>query len=277
MPIHELPGKNQALLYFTDVLPEVALAIYFVVGVILTVQTIRSRAQAWVYILVGTAFAESLGYVFRTICVRRTTFGMYILMTLFLLLPPNTLALVNYKTVSKVISDSSAQPRQFWLKPKFVTWFFFLSDVFSILMQGTGGGMLTKKDYQSAGKAIVLLGLTVQLFFFACFLTIAAYVWRQPVYAITPGPKDRSPESAKNTVMRTIVATTVIIYLRNIYRVAEFADGYGGKIYRAEWAFYVFDTLLILIAFVFYVVFFIGNNFRRKSAAELTQILSQEK
>ncbi|KAJ2397853.1 hypothetical protein GGF41_008396, partial [Coemansia sp. RSA 2531] len=112
------------LLYFTyhpkDVYPDVAMGLYFVVTVVLIVQIVRQKAQLWLYILPGTAFAEALGYLFRELCVRETTFPLYVLMTLFLLLPPNAMALANYKTLGKIISQSKAKPRWFFLKPKFV-------------------------------------------------------------------------------------------------------------------------------------------------------------
>ncbi|KAJ1645952.1 hypothetical protein J3B02_000844 [Coemansia erecta] len=269
MPAFDDPSVDNRLRYFTympaDVYPEVSLGVYFVVGSVLLYQTIRSKAQGWVYILAGTAFAESLGYIFRTVCVYDTTFAMYVLMTLFLLLPPNALALVNYKTIAKIIEDSvQAKPNKFWLRPKFVNWFYFSSDVFSIAMQGAGGGMMTTMKGRNAGKRIVLVGLTVQLFFFACYLFTTFYVWRKPEYAVSQGPRDKSPAAAKRKVMLAIVLTTLIIYLRSIYRIAEFADGYGGKIYSAEWAFYVFDTILIFIAFLVYIVLFIGPNFSKQ-------------
>ncbi|KAJ1795890.1 hypothetical protein LPJ75_007351, partial [Coemansia sp. RSA 2598] len=68
-------------------------------------------------------------------------------------------------------------------------------------------------------------------------------------------------------VMVAVVLTTIILYLRSIYRIAEFADGYNGDIYSAEWAFYVFDTLFIFIAFLVYIVLFIGPNFSKQRIA----------
>ncbi|KAJ1645953.1 hypothetical protein J3B02_000843 [Coemansia erecta] len=264
---------DERIRYFTympaDVYPEISLGVYFVVGLVLIYQSIRSKAQWWVYILAVTAFGESLGYIFRTVCVYDTTFAMYVLMTLFLLLPPNALALVNYKTIAKIIEDSvQAKPNKFWLRPKFVNWFYFSSDVFSIAMQGAGGGMMTTAKGREPGKKIVLVGLIVQLFFFACYLFTTFYVWRKPEYAVSQGPRDKSPAAAKRKVMLAIVLTTLIIYLRSIYRIAEFADGYGGKIYSAEWAFYVFDTILIFIAFLVYIVLFIGPNFSKLRAIQ---------
>ncbi|KAJ2866031.1 hypothetical protein GGH94_001806 [Coemansia aciculifera] len=257
-------------LYFTyypkDVYPDVAMALYLVATIVLIVQIIRQKAQLWLYIIPGTAFAEALGYLFRELCVRKTTFTLYVLMTLFLLLPPNAMALANYKTVGKIISQSGARPRWFFLKPKFVNWFYFSSDIFSIALQGTGGGMMTSYRRREAGKIIVLVGLIVQLIFLACFLATTFYVWTSQAYAVAMGPRDSSSVSAKRKVLFTIVATTVLLYLRSIYRIVEFADGYGGAIYSAEWAFYVFDTLIIFLAFVVYIVMPLGPHFVRGKA-----------
>ncbi|KAJ2746725.1 hypothetical protein GGI20_001146 [Coemansia sp. BCRC 34301] len=253
--------------YFTyypkDVYPDVAMALYFVATVVLIAQIVRQKAQFWLYILPGTAFAEALGYLFRELCVRETTFTLYVLMTLFLLLPPNAMALANYKTVGKIIAQSAAQPRWFFLKSRFVNWFYFSSDVLSIALQGAGGGMMTNFKHRETGKKIVLVGLIVQLLFFACFLTTTCYVWLRPAYTVAMASRDSNPASAKRKVVFTVVVTTVLLYLRSIYRIVEFADGYGGPIYSAEWAFYVFDTLIVFIAFIVYIVVPLGPHFVR--------------
>ncbi|KAJ2445877.1 hypothetical protein GGF42_005849 [Coemansia sp. RSA 2424] len=258
---------DKQFMYFTyypkDVYPDVAMALYFVATIVLIVQIVRQKAQFWLFILPGTALAEALGYLFRELCVRETTFTLYVLMTLFLLLPPNAMALANYKTVGKIIGQSSAQPRWFFLKPRFVNWFYFSSDVLSIALQGAGGGMMTTYQHRETGKKIVLVGLILQLFFFTCFLATTFYVWTRSAYTVAMSSRDSSSIAAKRKVLFTVVATTVLLYLRSIYRIVEFADGYGGPIYSAEWAFYVFDTLLIFIAFIVYIVVPLGPHFVR--------------
>ncbi|ORX71095.1 hypothetical protein DL89DRAFT_119694 [Linderina pennispora] len=122
-------------------------------------------------------------------------------MTLFLLLPPNALALVNHKTLGEIIRTSNVEPRRFWLRPHFVTWFFFASDLFSIAMQGTGGGMSTSESLQTPAKAIALIGLCVQLVFFVCFFFIAVYVWCRTEYVVSTGKHDRDGAEAKTKVM----------------------------------------------------------------------------
>ncbi|ORX68580.1 hypothetical protein DL89DRAFT_202908, partial [Linderina pennispora] len=215
----------------------------------------------WMYILVGTAVAESVGYIVRNVLIYHTSLGLFVFMNLCLLLPPNALALFNYKTIGEVVRRSNVAAHRFWLKPKFITWFFFGSDIFSFLIQATGGSMQATESTRNAGKYIALFGLAVQLIFFACFLAITIYVKRSAAYVVSAGPKDKTGTGAKIKLMRVIIATTILLYVRSIYRVAEFADGYGGKIYGAEWAFYVFDCLAILFSFVIYILWFVGHHF----------------
>ncbi|KAJ1726591.1 hypothetical protein LPJ61_005081 [Coemansia biformis] len=265
--------EDDRLVYFTylpaNVYPQVAVGLYAAAALILVWQIERSHAQRWLYILPGTALAEALGYVFRTICVTNTTFTMYVLMTLFLLVPVNALALANYRAVGKVIRDSGAPSRKFWLRPAFVSWFYFSSDVFSIAMQGAGGGMMTSMKTRDTGKYIVMVGLSVQLLFFACYLVTAIHIWRSPKYTVYVSASDRSVKVAKCKVFGVLTATTILLYLRSIYRIVEFADGYGGKIYSSEWAFYAFDTIIIFLAFLVYIAVFIGRNFPRSAYVDV--------
>ncbi|KAJ2004677.1 hypothetical protein GGI04_002116 [Coemansia thaxteri] len=245
--------------------PETAAAVFLVVALVIAYQIVRARAARWMYILVGTAVAESVGYILRIVCINHIRLGLYIAMILFLLLPPNALALYNYKVVGEVVRRSNVRARRFWLKAKFITWFFFASDVFSFMLQSTGGSMMSHDSLQKTGKWICIVGLAIQLVFLAVFVFVAIVVHRDPQYIVACGPRQVSEAVAKRRVMWTIHVTTALLYVRSVYRLIEFADGYGGSIYKAEWAFYVFDFGAILLMFVMYIVFFLGHNFPRKT------------
>jgi hypothetical protein len=245
------------------ILSEIAIAVFAIVAVVLTVIIIRRKADKWLYILVGTAVAEALGYVFRAISARNATLGLYIGMSLFLLLSPNALALVNYKTIGKVIQLSNVKDKRFWLNYKFVTWFFFASDIFSFLLQGAGGGMMAMDGKQVLGKNIAMIGLVLQLLFLAMFVFICVYVSTNTRYIYDITTKD--PLIAKNRLMRTMFLTTALIYIRSVYRVIEYGTGFDGAVAKAEWAFYVFDALAILSAFLVYILWFIGDDLPKRS------------
>ncbi|KAJ2690204.1 hypothetical protein IWW39_000885 [Coemansia spiralis] len=260
---------EKAIDYFTYTpvqgAPQAAAGIFLVVAGILVYQTKRARAARWMYILVGTAIAESIGYILRTVCISHISLGLYISMMLFLLLPPNALALFNYKVVGEIARQSNVGAKQFYLRPKFITWFFFASDVFSFMLQSTGGSMMAQDGLENTGKWICVVGLAIQLGFLAAFVVVATIIGRDPKYIVLCGPRQASEAAAKSRVMWTIHLTTALLYVRSIYRLAEMIDGYGGKLYSAEWAFYVFDFAAILLMFILYIVFFVGHNFPRKS------------
>lgn len=261
--------------------PEAFLSVFAVITALFIHRIIKSRSGKWLYVLPGTALAEMIGYGFRTACVYETTLGKYIGMNFLLLVAPNALALVNYKTLGNIIAaktptfartlaDTEGQSRAikdpFWLRPKFVTWFFFWSDIFAFFMQGSGGGLQATASSQKIGQAITLIGLCVQLFFFAAFTAIAIYVYKSRHYdyqLLAPN----THHDPKRRVMTCLFVTIALLYVRSIYRVAEYATGYDGPIATAEWAFYVFDSAIIVACFLVYYIWFVGDHLPEPSSA----------
>ncbi|KAJ1671925.1 hypothetical protein GGF44_001169 [Coemansia sp. RSA 1694] len=269
-----------------NIAPEASAAIFIGFAVTLALQTVKSRGPRWLLILSVTAFCEAVGYAFRTVCIYWTTLGTFTAMSLFLLLPPNALALTNYKTLGEVVrsahkksphhhhgfnSSSSVvaePPRSIFLRPRFITWFFFTSDVFSFLLQGAGVGISTQEDKRTLAKQTILTGLAVQLVFFAAFLCIATYVFFDRRFTVARGPKDVDSRGAKRRLFRVIISTTLLLYLRSMYRVAEFVGGYGSKVYGTEWLFYLFDTVMVMVSFVLYMQSFIGHHFQTHDGSD---------
>ncbi|CAO3607021.1 unnamed protein product [Mucor hiemalis] len=252
-------GENQVLRFYhyypNKPLCIASLAVYAVFCLFLTFRVWQTKSAKFLYILAFTALMEVIGYAVRLLCISFTDMGRYIGTTLFLLLAPNALALVNYKAVGEIIRLSNVETDRFYLKAKFVTWFFFGSDIFSFVLQGAGGGLQTIQRLSNIGRVITLVGLVLQLGFFASFAGITVYVHRSPKYNYYV----EGQPNAKRNLIRVLYITIILLYVRSIYRVAEYASGYDGPIAILEWAFYVFDTLVIAISFIFYCVFFIGS------------------
>ncbi|KAI9332270.1 RTA1 like protein-domain-containing protein [Pilaira anomala] len=246
------------------------MAIYAAFTLFLVARVYRSKSPKFLYILAFTALMETIGYGIRIACADFTDLGRFVGMTLFLLLAPNALALVNYKAVGEIIRLSNVETDKFYLRPKFVTWFFFGSDIFSFVLQGAGGGMQSTISLNSVGIAITLVGLGVQLFFFASFACITIYVHRSSKYNYYVEGRP----NAKTSLIWCLYVTIVLLYIRSIYRVAEYATGYGGPIARLEWAFYVFDGLIIAISFLVYCIFFIGDYLPK--GGDQTQVPSSQ-
>ncbi|KAJ2856864.1 hypothetical protein J3B02_001365 [Coemansia erecta] len=242
-----------------NIVPEVAAGLFALFAIIQSLQTFQTQGPYYLLLLSITALSESVGYGLRILCIYRTTKATFIAMTLFLLLPPNALALTNYKTLGEVVRQwrtprEQTYKRAFYLKPRFITWFFFLSDVLSFLLQAAGVAISTQEEKRELAKNAVLLGLAVQLLFFACFLLLCIKVYRSPEYRIDGRRSREKGNNAKRRLFAVIIGTTLLLYVRSVYRVFEFVGGYGSWVYGAEWLFYVCDTLMVLLCFALYDV-----------------------
>ncbi|KAI8076369.1 RTA1 like protein-domain-containing protein [Halteromyces radiatus] len=274
-----MESDQEAIDYFyyqpIDIVPELFIAMFAVITLAFVYRIHRSKCGKWLYILPGTAVAEAIGYGFRTACVYQTTLVKYIMMHLFLLLAPNALAVVNYKTLAKIIAiqtdqqinigSSITHPSDpFYLSPKFITRLFFSSDILSFLLQGIGGGLQAKHDdMQTIGQIIILIGIAIQLIFFALFMMMSIYVYHQSrfdyrVVDIRSLTLVEIP-CAKKKVMACLFTTIVLQYIRFVYWVVDITTGYDGPIATTEWTFYVFDGVAIIGCFLVYYILFIGN------------------
>ncbi|KAI8374986.1 RTA1 like protein-domain-containing protein [Choanephora cucurbitarum] len=243
-----IPNKTLAI---------VGAVVYGILMCLMFARVYFSKGHKFLYILPLTALAECIGYAVRVATTSSITLGTYVAMTFFLLLSPNALALVNYKTVGEMVRLSNVQGQRFFLKPKFVTWFFFWSDFLAFFLQASGGGLQAGKSPKmyDLGQAIALVGLGAQLIFFASFAAITYHVHKSPKYNYHVD----GVHNAKQKLCYILYVTIALLYVRSIYRVAEYAGGRGGAVASAEWAFYVFDGLAIALSFVVYLFFFIGT------------------
>ncbi|KAI8375513.1 RTA1 like protein-domain-containing protein [Blakeslea trispora] len=254
-----LPNKSLAI---------VGAVVYGVLMCLIFARVYFSKCRKFLYILPATALVECIGYAIRVSTASNISLGSYVAMTFCLLLAPNALALVNYKAVGEIIRLSNTQHDRFFLKPKFVTWFFFWSDFLAFFLQASGGGLqaTSNPSMYETGAAVALVGLAAQLVFFACFAGITYYVHKNPKYNFHV----EGIHNAKQKLCGVLYVTIILLYIRSIYRVAEFAGGRGGAVASAEWAFYIFDGLAIALSFVVYIFFFIGTYLPRSNHVNIS-------
>jgi RTA1 like protein len=112
--------------------------------------------------------------------------------------------------------------------------------VLTLFIQLAGAPLLVNSDPSTAkmGTSLLLFGLALQLVFFAMFTVVAARLSLGKQY----GLKGRPYADRMFTTLYTAIA---LLAVRNIYRLAEFAQGHGEYIEVHESFFYIFDTVLI--------------------------------
>jgi hypothetical protein len=154
------------------------------------------------------------------------------------------------------------------LRPAWYTYIFITGDIFSLVLQGAGGGIAaTAADGSSmldVGTNLMIAGVVMQvviLAIFACF--VVDYTIR------SRSRQDRISSEAMtlfhNTYFRcfagAVLVAYVTIFARCVYRVPELSDGWRSEIMRNEPEFIALEGVMIVIAIGALTVFHPGYCF----------------
>ncbi|KAL6236540.1 hypothetical protein BDW75DRAFT_239194 [Aspergillus navahoensis] len=218
-------------------------------------QMVKTRTWFFIPFVIGGIF-EIIGYIGRAMSSKQTpdwTLGPYIVQTLFLLLAPALLAASIYMFLGRIILVLQAESHAL-LKKKWLTKIFVTGDVVSFLLQGAGGGIQSSGNIDSmkTGEHIIIVGLFIQIFFFAFFIITAThFCWKIKRYPI---PRSCSPDIPCFKHLRVLYVASFLIMIRSIFRLAEYIQGNDGYLLHHEIYLYIFDALLMFVAMVIFNV-----------------------
>ncbi|KAH6975100.1 RTA1 like protein-domain-containing protein [Ilyonectria sp. MPI-CAGE-AT-0026] len=238
-------GKEETNYYAYD--PSLGAAVIFVLLFLAasgyhTWQIYRLKSWYFIPFLVG-CLLEVGGYAGRAISSTQDTnywtLLPFILQSLLLLLGPPFYAVSIYMVLGRLIRLLNAENYSL-IRLKWLTKFFLVGDIISIVAQGAGGGMLSNADTKEAldrGQTIILLGLGVQI----------------------PTARSCKITAPWKTLLTVLYGTSFLIMLRSIFRVAEYAGGKEGELMTKEIYIYIFDALPMIITSVAFNVFHPSN------------------
>ncbi|KAH7104947.1 RTA1 like protein-domain-containing protein [Auriculariales sp. MPI-PUGE-AT-0066] len=212
------------------------------------VQMSRTRTWYLTPFLVGGALSTA-GYVARYICSTQTpdwTLGPYLIQSLFLLVAPALFAASIYMELKRIIIVAQGEqlsPIPFrWLTKLFVG-----GDILSFLLQGGGGGLVAQKDQDKIkmGQNLIVGGLFVQLTFFAAF-TLTAVLFQVRVRRHPTSVSQLRDLVPWRKHIYALYFMSILIFIRSVFRVIEYLQGYTGYLLVHEIYLYVFDSILML-------------------------------
>lgn len=216
--------------------------------------------------MIGGLF-ETVGYVGRALShSEMDVLGPYVMQSILLLVAPAFFAASIYMVFGRVVRQIDCAKhslvRLSWLTKTFV-----LGDVISFFMQAGGGGIMAQGNNLKTGKLIIVLGLIVQLVFFALFMVVMAVfqvrVAKRPSHAAIETRYWPSSFQNWQTIMAGLFACSCLILVRSAVRVAEYIQGLDGYIQSHEWMLYVFDATLMSLNMVVFSSLDIGVFFAK--------------
>ncbi|EHK21853.1 uncharacterized protein TRIVIDRAFT_151640 [Trichoderma virens Gv29-8] len=222
---------------------------------------VRHRVWYFIPFITGLIF-EAVGYLGRNISAGQSpnwTTGPYILQSLTLLLGPTLLAASIYMTLGRLIrllhADAYSLIRTTWL-----TKVFLFGDVSSFFIQSAGGGMLANAKMKSTidlGENIITGGLIFQVVFFGFFMVVTCVFHRRIMRA--PTPTSLTIAVPWQRFFYVLYAASILIMVRSVFRIAEFAGGFSGPLQSSEVYIYIFDATLMLITSGLFLIWHPGT------------------
>ncbi|CEN60563.1 Putative RTA1 like protein [Aspergillus calidoustus] len=240
--------------------PSEAAAILFTILFAITTfvhlyQLFRHRTWFFIPFVIG-GFFEWVGYIGRILSSHESpnwSMGPYIQQTLLLLLAPALFAASIYMMLGRIVVLLDAEHLCIF-KKKWLTKFFVAGDILSFTVQAAGGGIMASGTLSAVhtGENVVIAGLVIQILFFGFFIITCAIFNRRADK--TPTPRALELASLWRKHIRVLYAANILIMIRSVFRLIEYAMGNDGYLLRREAFLYVFDGLLMLVAMVLFNV-----------------------
>ena len=202
-----------------------------------------------------------------------------------LTIAPAFLTAAIYLCLSRIVAVTGAQHSR--LAPRSYTYIFIGCDIFALFLQGAGGGLAaTAKTHSGSqtGAHVMVAGLAWQVVSMTLFLGLwADFALRVKRAKVSAGWKkdQRDPfavlrDSRKFRIFKIckfcptsipyckikqsmriklrmntgLAVSTVLIFIRSIYRVVELQGGFSGKIANNQASFMILEGPMILIAVI---------------------------
>ncbi|KKF96581.1 Protein RTA1 [Ceratocystis platani] len=267
-----MAGGDKNDLYKYD--PSLAAAVVFTIGFLLSslvhaFQIIKTKSWFFIPFLMGSIF-EIIGYACRGIGAKETpdwSMGPFIIQSLLLLLGPTFYAASIYMILGRLITLLEAQEYSL-VRPSWLTKFFLVGDIASILLQGIGGGQLANADtasQRSSGENLIVGGLVVQILFFTLFMVVTCLfhmrIKKKPTSAI------KRLDNTWYRLLLVLYAASFLILVRSLFRMIEYIQGSESVLQTEEIFIYVLDATLMLMASVLLNIFHPSKCFSDKNSS----------
>jgi len=158
------------------------------------------------------------------------------------------------------------------LQPRMYTIIFVGADIFALSIQGIGGGLAATAAGANPAKSpalggnIMLSGIIIQMIAVTFYMILAVefivrYLRDKPFERPNNDPPtgNYQLDAKMKNMLFGLALSSILIYIRSIYRVVELAGGWSGHIIKTEWYFVAFDGAMILAAMFCLNVFHPGR------------------
>ncbi|KAH8886437.1 putative RTA1 domain protein [Thozetella sp. PMI_491] len=226
------------------------------------------RHKTWTFLagLAGGIVVEILGYVGRLqLHSNPFSFNAFVMQLVCLTIAPAFLTAGIYVCLTRIIVAYGQGISR--LRPRTYTYIFMSCDFVSLVLQSAGGAITSMADDSNTsqmGVNIMIAGLIFQVVALSVFGAVccdfALRVRRRQEWLNDSFTHLRAKFVFKGFLF-ALVAATVLIFVRSVFRVAELWQGFNGYLANHELTFMIFEGPMIILACAFLTVFHPGISF----------------
>ncbi|KAH8108532.1 RTA1-domain-containing protein [Phellopilus nigrolimitatus] len=170
------------------------------------------------------------------------------------IIAPTPLVAANFIILGRIIQKLGPQYSR--LKPRMYTIVFCSVDIAALVVQAVGGASASSATTDSGaedGAHIMLAGIIIQLVAITFYVTLAAeflfrYSTKRPFRGPAAGDAEGTLDHRSRLMIIGLGISTLLIFIRAVYRTIELADGWTGDVLRTQVFFDVLDGAMICIA-----------------------------
>ncbi|KAK6856621.1 hypothetical protein PG995_006808 [Apiospora arundinis] len=215
------------------------------------------RTRSWFLgALVAGCFTECLGYAARTASAREEPgcwkMMPYIIQSVFILLSPALFSASIYVVLGRIVKLTDGDAHVV-IKNRYITKTFVTGDLICLFLQCAAGGLMGGSRANPAlykiGNGVIIASLILQLIWFALFVVVASLFHRS--MRMVPTAEARRPDVRWQSYLCTLYIVSFFVMVRSLFRATEYIEGSDGFLQRSEALFYVFDSLIMVLAVVY--------------------------
>ncbi|KAJ4421939.1 Envelope glycoprotein gp160 [Gnomoniopsis sp. IMI 355080] len=258
--LDELDAMKQASCYpyRSDIDPSYGYVPSFAAGVLFSIlfaipffyhtfQSVRLRATTSILLALG-ALTELIGWAARAYSGKCPYNGnAFMSQEVTLIIAPVFFSAALYVLLGKLILDLG--PRSSIISAKWYAIIFCSCDVGSLIVQAIGGAKASMADTNSdmeLGTHIMVAGIAFQLFTMTLFVGLMVDFLVRVLR--TQGEFRGMVTKGMQYVFMALVISTVMIYIRSVYRTIELAQGWHGYLISHEGYFIGLDAAIMVVA-----------------------------
>ncbi|CAI6064525.1 unnamed protein product [Clonostachys chloroleuca] len=245
-----------------------AVIVFTILTVLHVWRLYKARAKYFIAFTLGGAF-QSVGYAGRIWNhYDESSIGGFVMQAILILVAPALYAASIYMILGRLIrtlraSDLSLVP------PQWVTRIFVAGDVVAFSLQAGGGGVQAAGTLElyNIGEKIIITGLFVQIAFFG-FFVITSILFHNRLNS-RPTEIALTGSVPWRRYLYVLYATSMIILVRSIFRVVEYLQGNAGYLISREIFLYVFDTILMAVVMLIFLLWYVQHLEQQKVLEQL--------